>query len=351
MKSKTTHSLIVCLILTVGYLTSVTAVTDAELEALEKQIEQQEVEEKQKVEAEAKRKAEQNQKAEAEAKRKVDEELKRKIEVEAKKLAEEKRKLEAEKKRLAEEEAKRKKEERIAEIERKRKQELVLAGEMVDIPGGTFEMGSNEEYDSASPIHTVIISPFKIGKYEVTFDQWDACVADGGCDSQPDDKGWGRGNRPVIIVTWDEVQVFIKWLNQKTGGHYRLPSEAEWEYACRSGGKSETYCGGNNLNDLAWYNKNSGDMSHPVGQKHPNGVGLYDMSGNVEEWIEDCRNDSYDGAPSDGSVWEDGNCSSRGIRGGSWFHNHGPLRSTRSVAWPADLVANYYLGFRLAQDK
>lgn len=297
MRSKSPLILFSILILSVGYQMSVHAVTDADLEALEKQIEQQEVDEKKKAEEEIKRKFEAKRKAEAEAKRK--------IEAEAKKIAEEKKKLEAEKKRLAEEKAKREEETRLAEEELKRKQELELAGEMVDIPGGTFEMGSNEEYDMASPIHIVNISPFKMGKYEVTFAQWDACVADGGCKSQPDDKGWGRANRPVIIVTWNDVQVFIKWLNQKTGRNYRLPSEAEWEYACRSGGKRETFCGGNGLeglNSVGWYNKNSGGMSHPVGQKQPNGLGLYDMSGNVEEWIEDCHNDTYDGAPSDGSA-------------------------------------------------
>ena len=121
-------------------------------------------------------------------------------------------------------------ERRLAEARRALEREL--AGEMVEIPSGTFRMGGG----SWKPVHSVSVPAFRMGKYEVTFAQWDTCVADGGCDGyRPDDKGWGRGDQPVIYVSWDDAQSFIEWLNSKTGGNFRLPTEAEWEYAVRAG--------------------------------------------------------------------------------------------------------------------
>ena len=211
--------------------------------------------------------------------------------------------------------------------------ESELAGEMASIPGGTFRMGG----DIYDPVHSVAVPAFSLGKYEVTFNQWDDCVGDGGCDGYwPDDKGWGRGNRPVIHVSWDDVQGFIDWLNDKTGGDYRLPTEAEWEYAVR-GGSTTKYHFGDDKSQLCQYENHYeisagarpgtfstgnlacadgvGERTAEVGRYQPNSYGLYDMHGNVFEWVQDCWHLKYEGAPTDGSAWESGDCSYRTIRG------------------------------------
>ena len=235
--------------------------------------------------------------------------------------------------------------------------ERELAGEMVSISGGTFRMGdlSGEGSVNEKPVRTVTVSAFRLGKYEVTFAQWDACVADGGCNGySPDDVGGGRGNRPVIGVSWDDAWSFIRWLNGRTGGNYRLPTEAEWEYAARAGsttlyswgddiGSSRANCRNDDCGD-------SYEYTAPVGSFPANAWGLHDMHGNVWEWVQDCWNDSYDGAPSDGSAWESGDCGRRVIRGGSWSSNSRLLRSaTRS--WLGRAYRNINIGFRLAQDQ
>ena len=202
--------------------------------------------------------------------------------------------------------------------------EIQLVGEMIRIPGGSFQMGSNaaEADEDEQPVHTVAIAPFWLGKYEVTQGQWQAVM--GGNPSYHKDCG---ADCPVEQVNWDEVQEFINRLNQQTGGNYRLPSEAEWEYACRSGGQDEKYCGGNDPEALAWYRDNSGGKTHPVGGKRANGLGLHDMSGNVWEWVSDCRNANYQGAPVDGSAWLSGDCRQRLERGGSWGNLPVDIRS------------------------
>ena len=228
---------------------------------------------------------------------------------------------------------------------------------MVSVPAGEFRMGSRdpEAEDNEKPAHRVTVPAFKLGKYEVTFAQWDACVADGGCNSySPDDRGWGRGNRPVFIVSWDDVQSFIDWLNGKTGGNYRLPSEAEWEYAARAGSTTNYSWGddiGNHLaNCESWYCGDRWEHTAPVGSFPANAWGLHDMHGNVEEWVQDCWNDSYEGAPTDGSAWTSGGCDWRVVRGGSWdlhpWYLHSASRSgvDRSYRF-------YLIGFRLAQDE
>ena len=205
------------------------------------------------------------------------------------------------------------------------------AVEMVAIPGGSFRMGdlSGDGRDWEGPVHVVTIAPFEMGKYEVTFSQWDACVADGGCSHVPDDEGWGRGNRPVINVSWDDVQGFIAWLNTKTGGGYRLPTESEWEYAARAGSESKyswgNELGSNRANCDKEYCGDRWEKTAPVGAFASNAWGLHDMHGNVWEWVEDCWNDSYVGAPGDGSAWRSGSCSQRVIRGGSWLNTTGFL--------------------------
>ena len=216
-----------------------------------------------------------------------------------------------------------------------------LAGKMINVPAGSFQMGGSRDYEK--PIHRVDIKAFKLGQYEVTQKQWQAVMGNNpsrfkGCDDCPVEK-----------VSWKDVQGFIKQLNQKTGQRFRLPSEAEWEYACRSGGKDEKYCGGNNASTLAWYDQNSNVQTHPVGQKQANGLGLYDMSGNVWEWTQDCANASYNGAPTNGEPWLSGDCTQRIVRGGFWANTSKYTRSTqRYERLTYDRHSDF--GFRLAQD-
>ena len=251
---------------------------------------------------------------------------------------------------------------RLAEVERQRQAALekakAAAGETLLIPGGTFQMGdlSGEGDEDEKPVHTVTVKPFKLGKYEVTFDQWDACVADGGCNGyRPDDAGWGKGNQPVIHVSWEDTQTFISWLNSKTGGGYRLPTEAEWEYAARAGSETKFSMGDDIGENLAncdncgsrWDDKQTAPAgSFPVN----NSWGLHDMHGNVWEWVEDCWHENYQGAPDDGSAWTTGSdCSRRVIRGGSWNDIPNYLRSAHRI-WFTHSGRVSFIGFRLAQD-
>jgi sulfatase modifying factor 1 len=159
----------------------------------------------------------------------------------------------------------------------------------------------------------------------------------------------------VIKVSWDEAGAFAEWLSRETGKRYRLPSEAEWEYAARSGGKKEKWAGTSNegeLDDFAWYSKNSKDKTHPVGEKKPNGLGLHDMSGNVYEWMQDCWHERYDNPPGDGSAWlekDGGDCNLRVIRGGSWLNDPGSVRASFHD-WGIAVNRLNDVGFRLAQD-
>ena len=195
--------------------------------------------------------------------------------------------------------------------------------EMITLPRGWFVMGSRKprRYTDESPSHAVQISyELSVGRYLITFDQWDACVNDGGTTHKPDDAGWGRGSRPVINVSWDDIQLYLSWLSKVTGNTYRFLSEAEWEYAARAGSQT-AYSFGNDVKKLgryAWFEENSGGKTHPVGEKLPNAFGLHDMHGNVWEWTQDCWNMNYNGAPTDGSAWTRGDCSLRVVRGGSW---------------------------------
>ena len=232
-----------------------------------------------------------------------------------------------------------------------------LVDQMVPIPAGSFDMGdlSGVGWDWELPVHTVTVPAFRMGKYEVTFAQWDACVADVGCNGySPDDSGWGRGDRPVINVSWDAVQSFIDWLNNKTNGNYRLPSEAEWEYAARAGTTTEYSWGDdighNQANCDGCGSQWDEDRTAPIGSFPANPWGLHDMHGNVWEWVQDCYNDTYEGAPTDGSAWASSDCRRRVIRGGSWFHSARLLRSANRYGH-VRTYRNYFLGFRLAQDE
>lgn len=221
--------------------------------------------------------------------------------------------------------------------------------EMVVIPDGGFTMGAVDSEDgrdgTEGPRHQVSVPSFGLGKYPVTFDQWDACVADGGCSHyRPDDRGWGRGDRPVINVNWDNMQSYVGWLNRKVarlhedaargeGGPYRLPSEAEWEYAARAGTQTARPWGQEIGNRQATCNGCGSQWDNartaPVGSFPPNGWGLFDMLGNVWQWTADCWNDGYSGAPANGSAWTAGDCRARVVRGGSWNSNTGYIRSAR----------------------
>ena len=167
----------------------------------------------------------------------------------------------------------------------------------------------------------VLVSSFAIAKHELTFVQWDVCTEYGPCRWVPDE-GWGRGDRPVINVNWDDVQTYVSWLSTETRGSFRLPSEAEWEYAARAGTESR-YQWGNDIGRNRAHCEGCGSRGHQgrtmqVGSFEPNAFGLNDLHGNVWEWVQDCTNDDYRGALSDGSPWLRGNCSRRMLRGGSW---------------------------------
>lgn len=212
------------------------------------------------------------------------------------------------------------------------------------IPAGEFNMGS-EEYDSEKPVHKVKINnSFYLGTYLVTQREWKAVMG----DNPSSVKGV---KLPVEKVSWFEVQEFIFNLNEKEGtDKYRLPNEAEWEYACRAGTTTRYSFGDSEseLGDYAWYDENSDGKTHPVGQKKPNSWGLYDMHGNVYEWVQDCWHDSYDGAPTDGSAWERAG-NNRVNRGGSWYDL---ARNRRSASRRYDIPYNcsHVLGFRLLRE-
>jgi formylglycine-generating enzyme required for sulfatase activity len=221
--------------------------------------------------------------------------------------------------------------------------------EFVKVPAGEFKIvspsGQEETYDNECPAHKVTIKePFYLGKFEVTQKQWREVLGNNPSYFKEDDL-------PVEQVTWDDVQKFIKKLNEMEGtDKYRLPSEAEWEYACRAG-TTTMYCFGDDeskLGDYARYDKNSGNKTHPVGQKKPNSWGLYDVYGNVREWCQDRQHDNYNGAPSDGSARESGSSSFRVLRGGSWYDLSGTCRSVaRDWNYPDAQLRG--LGFRVVK--
>ncbi|MBN8518420.1 MAG: SUMF1/EgtB/PvdO family nonheme iron enzyme [Candidatus Accumulibacter sp.] len=229
--------------------------------------------------------------------------------------------------------------------------------EMVVIPAGRFLMGSPKGESGRSndegPQHEVAMAqPFAVGKYEVSFAEWDACVAAGGCRHRPDDAGWGRSRRPVVNVSWEDARTYVAWLAKKTGKGYRMLSEAEWEYAARAGTTS-SYPWGNEAgqgraNFQGSGSQWSGKQTAPVGSFAPNRFGLYDMIGNAWEWTQDCWNESYSGAPAEGSPWLKGDCGRRVVRGGSWNLQPEDARAAfRSWVVPGD--RDIILGFRLAR--
>ena len=246
--------------------------------------------------------------------------------------------------------------------------ECVECPEMVVVPPDSFRMGdlNGNGGSDEKPVHNVRIAyPFAVGKYEVTFAEWDACVADGGCTHRPDDGGWGRDNRPVINVSWNDAQEYVRWLSRVTGKAYRLLSEAEWEYVARGGtrtvywwgddswldddprdhanyGRDDKCCSGEAAGADRWVN------TSPVGSFDANAFGLFNTAGNVWEWVDDCWNDSYRGAPSDGDAWLNGACSKRALRGGSWQSIPRHIRSASRGR--KDTGSRFsYSGFRVAR--
>jgi len=225
--------------------------------------------------------------------------------------------------------------------------------EMVVIPLGTFQMGSeatgflgrNKPAYDETPRHQVSIQPFLLGKYEVTQEEWFAVMGNNPSYFQK------CGSRcPVEQVSWDDAQEFSKRLSQKTGKQYRLPSEAEWEYAARAGSNSNWSFGDdvNTLSEYAWYSINSNDRTQPVGGKKPNAFGMFDVHGNVLEWTEDCWSYSYSGAPKDGSALTSGLCSGRVMRGGSWLIYPEDLRSAFRK-WNSTEYRKSFVGVRIAR--
>ena len=221
-----------------------------------------------------------------------------------------------------------------------------MMGSPTDEPGRWKDEG---------PRHRVTIGrPFAVGRYEVTFAEWDACRRAGGCSHDPGDEGWGRGNRPAIHVSWKDAKQYVGWVSEKTGRTYRLLSESEWEYAARAGTDSPYYWGtevGEGRANCGWCGGRwGGAQTAPVGSLPPNGFGLFDMSGNVWEWVEDCGHPDYTGAPSNGSAWlKPGDCRLRMLRGGSWDDAAARVRSAIRYWEFADMRRDV-IGFRVGRD-
>ena len=229
--------------------------------------------------------------------------------------------------------------------------------DLVVVPAGTFRMGdlSGGGDVDEGPVRTVELARnFALARYETTFAEWDACAADGACRRGVSDIGLGRDRRPVILVTWQDAMDYAGWLSKLTGKAYRLPSEAEWEYAARAGstsrfpwgdevGRGRANCDecGSPFDDLS---------TAPAGSFPANAFGIHDMIANVYEWVADCARDSYAGAPSDGSAWQpdDGSCAWRMMRGGSWCSLPRASRPANRVKVPP-VFHDIHVGFRVAR--
>jgi formylglycine-generating enzyme required for sulfatase activity len=239
------------------------------------------------------------------------------------------------------------------------------APEMTVIPAGSFTMGSPPDErgrrPSEGPQHRVDLRrPFAMSRDLITFDEWEACAEDGGCRHYfPSDQHWGRGNRPVINVNWSDAQDYVDWLSQKTGKAYRLPTEAEWEYAARAGTTTPYYSGYELSTDKANYDgadypKDGSpgiyrQMTTPIGSFAPNGFGLTDMEGNVWEWTEDCWNADHRGAPSDGSARKSGDCNRKVVRAGA-FNNTPAYDRSAFRFWEVGELRSAFIGFRVVRD-
>lgn len=250
---------------------------------------------------------------------------------------------------------------------------------MVAVPQGVFDMGSSvsDEKDERPSRRITFDQPFAMGKLEITRGQFAAFVSATGYNAgnkcmRFEDGKWEENNggnwrnpgysqddnHPVACVSWNDAQAYVEWLTGQTGKQYRLPTESQWEYACRAGGKNDPdetedqgkqyeYCGSDQLDSVAWYDQNSGKATHRAAAKQPNAFGLFDMSGNVGEWVEDSYHDHYNGVPGDGSAWT-GDKSKRVLRGGSWIYSQTRMRTAfRSVSAPE--YRYFDTGFRVVR--
>ncbi len=224
---------------------------------------------------------------------------------------------------------------------------------MITVPAGSFSMGNSTDDPSEKPVHHVSIgAPFAIGKYEVTVEQWNACVAANGCQKLTPESNTNKA-APARDLSWDDAQQYVKWLSKSTGKPYRLPTEAEWEYADR-GGTTTAYWWGDQMRKGNANCKDCGDPWHKEGPEAagsfaPNPLGLYDMNGSVWEWTADCWHNSYQGAPADGHAWDSPGCDMRVIRGGSWREGGGYMLSATRFKYSSG-VRQSQDGFRVVKD-
>lgn len=230
--------------------------------------------------------------------------------------------------------------------------------QMVVIPAGTSQVGCLSNDDSCwgtdLPVHEVRIpEPFALSIHEITYAQWDACVSAGGCNGyRPVNPGWGRGSLPVSNVNWNDAQTYLAWLSRETGEAYRLPSDAEWEYAARAGTTTKYFWG----NEVGYNRANCGDCGSPwdgqrtapVGSFAANAFGLHDMHGNVNEWVADCYSVRYTGPPSGAIGRFDSDCAYANVRGGAVYRDP---RSVRAASRGIDVIGrrDEYTGFRVAR--
>ena len=224
---------------------------------------------------------------------------------------------------------------------------------MIALPAGSFSMGSSSDDPSEKPVHHVTIgAPFAIGKYEVTVEQWNACVAANACAKLTPETNANK-TAPARDLSWDDAQQYVKWLSKTTGKPYRLPTEAEWEYADR-GGTTSAYWWGDQMRKGTANCKDCGEPWHkegpePAGSFAPNPYGLHDMNGSVWEWTADCWHNSYQSAPADGRAWESPTCDMRVIRGGSWREGSSYMLSATRFKYSSG-VRQSQDGFRVVKE-
>jgi formylglycine-generating enzyme required for sulfatase activity len=225
---------------------------------------------------------------------------------------------------------------------------------MVELPAGSYEMGSigNSLNFNEGPRHQVKLAAFSISKFEVTFEEYDRFARATG-HRLPYDESWGRADRPVINVSWDDARAYIRWLSEQTGKNYRLPSEAEWEYATRAGSVDNFWWrdSADNLhaNCFNCGSQWDGTRTAPVGSFEANDFGLHDVTGNVQEWTADCYHGSYNGAPGDGNAWQFPECAMRVVRGGAYTSPLDSLRSAKRSQYDQDTRLDN-LGFRVVRE-